>query len=61
MKLYDVINDYRSYQIEWLTSHCDIKLEPHIENLVIRFLQDTAISFVPQAREEYGDNVEDET
>ena len=33
---------YRNYQIEWLTSHNDLELDPVVEGLVVRFLTDTA-------------------
>ena len=46
--LYDVIHEFRSYQIAWLTNHCDIELNPDIENLIIRFLQDTADCFISE-------------
>lgn len=51
-----VISKFLDYQIEWLTSHCDIELEPELEQLIIRFLKDTAEFFM----EEYEDVEEDD-
>ena len=52
----NVIRKFLDYQIEWLTSHCDIELEPELEQLIIRFLKDTAECFM----EEYEDKEEDD-
>ena len=41
----DCISRLRDYQIEWLTAHCDIELEPKLEQLIIRFLNDTTEMF----------------
>lgn len=41
----EIIQKFRDYQIEWLTSHCDIELEPELETWVVRFLCDTADCF----------------
>ena len=41
----DCISRLRDYQIEWLTSHADIELEPKLEKLIIRFLNDTTEMF----------------
>ena len=46
-----VIRKFLDYQIEWLTSHFVIELEPELEQLIIRFLKDTADCFM----EEYED------
>ena len=36
------IGDFTQYQIDWLTEHDDLELEPELESWVIRFLKDTA-------------------
>ena len=36
------IRDFTQYQIDWLTEHDDLELEPELESWVIRFLKDTA-------------------
>ena len=41
-----VIEKFRDYQIEWLTSHCDIEFVPEEEQLIVRFLKDTAECFL---------------
>ena len=38
----NIIRQFRDYQVEWLTSHCDLGLEPTLEEWVVRFLNDTA-------------------
>lgn len=38
----DIIQKFHDYQIEWLTSHNDLELEPMLEEWIIRFLHDTA-------------------
>ena len=40
-----MIQKFCEYQIEWLTSRCDIELEPELEKLIVRFLKDTAECF----------------
>ena len=42
----DIIQQFCDFQVEWLTSHCDIELEPELEDLIIRFLHDTASCFI---------------
>ena len=36
------IEKFRDYQIEWLTAHNDIEFCEEEENLIVRFLKDTA-------------------
>ena len=36
------IDDFSKYQIDWLTSHNDIEFNKEEEDLIIRFLKDTA-------------------
>ena len=38
----DIIQTFHDYQIEWLTNHYDLALEPQLEELIVRFLHDTA-------------------
>ena len=38
----DAIQKFHDYQVEWLLSHCDLELEPQLEEWVVRFLHDTA-------------------
>lgn len=38
----DTIQKFHDYQVEWLLSHCDLELEPQLEEWVVRFLHDTA-------------------
>lgn len=42
----DLISRFRDYQIEWLTAHNDIEFCEEEEKLIIRFLKDTAESFM---------------
>jgi len=37
-----IVQKFHDYQIEWLKSHYDLELEPQLEELIIRFLHDTA-------------------
>ena len=48
-KMETIINQFRDYQIKWLTSHNDIKLTPEVEQLVIGFLNDTAECFIKES------------
>ena len=38
----DTIQKFHDYQVEWLLAHCDLELEPQLEEWVVRFLHDTA-------------------
>lgn len=38
----DTIQKFHDYQVEWLKSHYDIELEPLLEEMIVRFLHDTA-------------------
>jgi len=42
----DLIQRFHDYQVEWLTSHCDIEFVSEEEELIIRFLHDTANCFM---------------
>lgn len=42
----DLIQHFHDYQVEWLKSHYDIELEPQLEELIVRFLHDTANCFM---------------
>ena len=43
-----LINDFREYQKEWLTSHNDIEFDRSDEDLVLTFLDDTADSYISE-------------
>ena len=36
------MDEFHDYQIEWLTNHYDLVLELQLEELIVRFLHDTA-------------------
>lgn len=38
----DIIQKFHDYQVEWLKSHYDIEVEPQLEEMIVRFLHDTA-------------------
>ena len=46
-----LINDFREYQKEWLTSHNDIEFEQAEEDLILRFLEDTANMYIAEHTE----------
>lgn len=53
-----LINDFRDYQKEWLTSHKDIEFDRPEEDLILAFLDDTAECYIYEfnhrkARTEY--------
>lgn len=48
----DLIQKFHDYQVEWLTSHCDLELEPELEMWVVRFLHDTADCFMMEVDDE---------
>ena len=41
-----LINDFREYQKEWLTSHNDIEFDRPDADLILEFLDDTANSYI---------------
>lgn len=43
-----LINDFRDYQKEWLTSHNDVEFEKPEENLILAFLNDTADCYISE-------------
>ena len=43
-----LINDFRDYQKEWLTSHQDIELDRPEEDLILAFLDDTANCYISE-------------
>lgn len=45
---WSLINDFRDYQKEWLTSHCDIEFDRPEEDLILAFLDDTADSYISE-------------
>lgn len=48
------LQKFTEYQIDWLTSHCDLELEQELEEWVVRFLRDTAECYeeLPSAQPE---------
>ena len=46
-----VINDFREFQKEWLTSHNDIEFERAEEDLILAFLDDTADTYITEHTE----------
>ena len=46
MFLTSVINTFKEYQKEWLTSHNDIEFDRPEEDLILAFLDDTAECFI---------------
>lgn len=46
-----VIDKFREYQKEWLTSHNDIEHKKPIEDLIIAFIEDTADGFIQEYTE----------
>lgn len=46
----DIIQKFHDYQIEWLKSHYDIELEPQLEEMIVRFLHDTANCYMMEAK-----------
>ena len=43
-----LINDFREYQKDWLTSHNDIEFDKTDEDLILAFLDDTANSYISE-------------
>ena len=43
-----LINDFREYQKEWLTSHNDIEFNKPDEDLILAFLDATADSYISE-------------
>lgn len=50
----DTIQKFNDYQVEWLLSHCDLELEPQLEEWVVRFLHDTANCYMMEIDREEG-------
>lgn len=51
----DTIQKFHDYQVEWLLSHCDLELEPQLEEWVVRFLHDTANCYMMEIDREEGE------
>lgn len=47
----DIVQKFHDYQVEWLKSHYNIVLEPQLEEMIIRFLHDTANSYMMEEQE----------
>lgn len=43
-----LINDFRDYQKEWLTSHNGIEFDRSEEDLILAFLDDTAGCYISE-------------
>ena len=43
-----VINDFRDYQKEWLTSHDDVEFIKPEEDCILEFLDDTADCYISE-------------
>ena len=52
----DTIQKFHDYQVEWLLSHCDLELEPRLEEWVVRFLHDTANCYMMEIDRKEGDH-----
>ena len=50
----DIIQKFHDYQVEWLKSHYDIELERQLEEMIIRFLHDTANCYMMEIDREEG-------
>lgn len=48
----DTIQKFHDYQVEWLKSHYDIEFEPQLEEMIIRFLHDTANRYIMEEGEQ---------
>ena len=51
----DTIQKFHDYQVEWLLAHCDLELEPQLEEWVVRFLHDTANCYMMEMGKEEGE------
>ena len=50
----DIVQKFHDYQIDWLKSHYDIELEPQLEEMIVRFLHDTANCYMMDIDREEG-------
>ena len=50
-EIQELLTDFVKYQISYLTSHDDIKLEPIIESLVEQMLVDTKMCYLLEIKE----------
>lgn len=50
----DTIQKFHDYQIDWLKSHYDIELEPQLEEMIVRYLHDTANCYMMEIDREEG-------
>ena len=48
-KMETIINQFRDYQIDWLTGHCDIVCDPETEQVIIQFIKDTTECFIKES------------
>ena len=47
----ELLTDFVKYQISYLTSHDDIKLEPIVESLVAQMLVDTKMCYLLEIKD----------
>jgi hypothetical protein len=47
----ELLTDFVKYQISYLTSHDDIKLEPIVESLVAQMMVDTKMCYLLEIKE----------
>lgn len=50
-EIQELLTDFVKYQISWLTSHNDIKLEPIVESLVAQMMVDTKICYLLEIKD----------
>ena len=50
-EIQELLTDFVKYQISWLTSHNDIKIEPVVESIVAQMLVDTKICYLMELKE----------
>lgn len=46
LKLVELIDNFKDYQIDWLLSHNDIELDYTVEDEVVGFIKDTASCYI---------------
>ena len=51
-RIKSIIEKFRDYQVEWLTSHCDLEFCKEEEDAIVRFLHDTADCFEMEVKHE---------
>lgn len=46
LKLVELIDNFKDYQINWLLGHNDIELDDTVEDAVVNFIKDTASCYI---------------